>query len=113
MLQKDDTKWMQRALELAEKGSSTTLPNPMVGCVIVLDSKAIAEGYHEKYGEGHAEVNALAAIPELSREVLARATAYVTLEPCFHKSHNGSCADQILRSGIKAHGKFRCGFSRL
>jgi len=100
LIQKDDTKWMQRALELAEKGSSSTLPNPMVGCVIVLDSKAIAEGYHEKYGEGHAEVNALAAIPELSREVLARATAYVTLEPCSHHGKTPPCANLLIDRGV-------------
>lgn len=100
MLQKADTKWMQRALDLAEKGSSTTLPNPMVGCVIVLDSKAIAEGYHEKYGEGHAEVNALATIPELSREVLARTTAYVTLEPCSHHGKTPPCANLLIDRGI-------------
>jgi diaminohydroxyphosphoribosylaminopyrimidine deaminase/5-amino-6-(5-phosphoribosylamino)uracil reductase len=100
LLQKDDTKWMQRALELAEKGSSSTLPNPMVGCVIVLDSVAIAEGYHEKYGEGHAEVNALAAIPELSREVLARATAYVTLEPCSHFGKTPPCANLLIDRGV-------------
>lgn len=100
MLQKDDTKWMQLALELAEKGSSSTLPNPMVGCVIVLDSKAIAEGYHEKYGEGHAEANALAAIPELSREDLARATAYVTLEPCSHIGKTDPCANLLIDRGL-------------
>ncbi len=100
MLQKADTKWMQRALDLAEKGSSTTLPNPMVGCVIVLDSKTIAEGYHEKYGEGHAEVNALATIPELSRETLARATAYVTLEPCSHDGKTPPCANLLIERGI-------------
>ncbi|MDG2362664.1 MAG: bifunctional diaminohydroxyphosphoribosylaminopyrimidine deaminase/5-amino-6-(5-phosphoribosylamino)uracil reductase RibD [Flavobacteriales bacterium] len=100
MLQKADTKWMQRALDLAEKGSTTTLPNPMVGCVIVLDSKTIAEGYHEKYGEGHAEVNALATIPELSREVLARATAYVTLEPCSHHGKTPPCANLLIDRGI-------------
>ena len=100
MLQKADTKWMQRALDLAEKGSSTTLPNPMVGCVIVLDSKTIAEGYHEKYGEGHAEVNALATIPELSRETLARATAYVTLEPCSHHGKTPPCANLLIERGI-------------
>ncbi len=91
---------MQRALDLAEKGSSTTLPNPMVGCVIVLDSKTIAEGYHEKYGEGHAEVNALATIPELSRETLARATAYVTLEPCSHHGKTPPCANLLIERGI-------------
>lgn len=101
MLQQADKKWMLRALALAEKGTSTsTLPNPKVGCVIVLDSKAIAEGHHEKHGENHAEVNALQMIPELGRKVLAQATAYVSLEPCSHFGKTPPCANLLINRGI-------------
>ena len=65
-LEKDDV-WMARAIELAELGSTYTLPYPMVGCVIVLDEVAIAEGFHEQFGGAHAEVNALAQIPDILR----------------------------------------------
>lgn len=70
--------YMQRALALAERGQFSAAPNPAVGCVIVRDGRIIAEGYHERAGEAHAEVHAL-------RQAGAQAhgaTAYVTLEPC-------------------------------
>ena len=69
---------MQRAIELAKKGMGYVSPNPMVGCVVVKDDKIIAEGYHEKYGQYHAERNALLSCTEDT----AGADLYVTLEPC-------------------------------
>ena len=73
--------YMRRALELARKGEGHTSPNPMVGCVVVKDGRIISEGYHEKYGEFHAERNALTRCTEDT----AGADLYVTLEPCCHQ----------------------------
>lgn len=96
----EDDKWMRRALELAKNGLKTTSPNPMVGCVIVLDSEVIAEGWHEKCGEAHAEVNALAEIPNYTRDLLKNATAYVTLEPCSHQGKTPPCTDLLIERGL-------------
>ena len=73
-----DEKFMELAIELAKKGEGKVNPNPMVGAVIVKDGIVIGEGYHEKYGEGHAEVNAFKSL----KEDPSGATMYVTLEPC-------------------------------
>ena len=100
MHQHADTKWMHRALELAKKGSSSTLPNPMVGCIIVLDDRMIAEGFHEKFGEAHAEVNALAKIPNFTQEQLKRATAYVNLEPCNCFGKTPPCVELLISRNI-------------
>jgi diaminohydroxyphosphoribosylaminopyrimidine deaminase / 5-amino-6-(5-phosphoribosylamino)uracil reductase len=91
---------MLRAIELAEKGSSSTLPNPMVGCVIVLDDKVIAEGFHEKFGEAHAEVNAFSKIPEYTKEQLKRAIAYINLEPCNCFGKTPPCVDLLISRNI-------------
>ena len=88
--------YMRMALELAEKGCGWTNPNPMVGAVIVQDGRVIGCGYHEKYGEKHAERNALADCTESPRG----ATMYVTLEPCCHTGRQPPCVDAILESGI-------------
>ncbi len=77
-----DSDYMKIALQLAEKGSGFTAPNPMVGAVIVKDEKIIGEGWHQKYGEAHAERNALAHCVE----VPTGAVMYVTLEPCSGKT---------------------------
>ena len=83
-----DRQYMERALELAERGRGRTSPNPMVGCVIVRDGKIIGEGFHEKAGQPHAEVRALDAAGDI-----ARSTVYVTLEPCCHQGRTPPCAD--------------------
>ncbi len=88
---------MKRCLELAAKGLGQVAPNPMVGCVIVLDTKIIAEGYHEHYGEPHAEPN---AIKQVSDDVLKQSTLYVNLEPCSHYGKTPPCADLIISKGI-------------
>ena len=98
-LEKDE-EWMARAIELAKLGSSYTLTNPMVGCVIVLDNQVISEGYHEKFGEAHAEVNALAKIPEYNKEQLKRATAYINLEPCNCFGKTPPCVDLLISRNI-------------
>lgn len=86
---------MARALELAKKGLYTTKPNPRVGCVIVNNNEIIAEGWHERVGQGHAEVQALKQI-----ENAQGATAYVTLEPCSHFGRTAPCANALINSGI-------------
>lgn len=75
-----DEQFMHLALQLAQRGCGWTAPNPMVGAVIVKDSRIIGQGWHQRYGEPHAERNALAACTEDPRG----ATLYVTLEPCCH-----------------------------
>ncbi len=90
---------MQRAFELAKFGLGHVAPNPMVGCVIVHNSTMIGEGWHRKFGEAHAEVNAIASVLDLS--LLPNSTLYVTLEPCNHVGKTPPCTDLIIQSGIK------------
>ena len=89
--------YMKRAIELAEKGRGFTSPNPLVGAVIVKDSKIIGEGYHEAYGKAHAEVNAFLN----ATEDVSGADMYVTLEPCSHYGKTPPCALKIIEKGIK------------
>ena len=88
--------YMRRALELARKGEGHTSPNPMVGCVVVKDGRIISEGYHEKYGEFHAERNAVTRCTEDT----AGADLYVTLEPCCHQGKTPPCTDIIIEKKI-------------
>jgi diaminohydroxyphosphoribosylaminopyrimidine deaminase / 5-amino-6-(5-phosphoribosylamino)uracil reductase len=90
---------MQRCIELARKGEGQVFPNPMVGCVIVYGDTVIAEGYHEKYGGPHAEVNAIRAVKDKS--LLEKATMYVNLEPCAHHGKTPPCADLIVENKLK------------
>ena len=87
---------MRRALELARMGEGRTNPNPMVGCVVVKDGRIISEGYHEKYGEYHAERNALLRCEEDA----AGADLYVTLEPCCHYGKTPPCTEIIIEKKI-------------
>ena len=93
-----DKIYMQRALQLARCGEGRVSPNPMVGAVIVCDGKIIGEGYHRKYGEPHAEVNAVASVEDKS--LLSRSTMYVTLEPCSHYGKTPPCCNLIKECGI-------------
>ena len=93
-----DERWMRRALELAQKGQLTTWPNPMVGCVVVENNQILGEGWHRRFGEGHAEVNALDKIED--NKDLSRATAYVTLEPCSHHGKTPPCAVLLTSRGV-------------
>jgi diaminohydroxyphosphoribosylaminopyrimidine deaminase/5-amino-6-(5-phosphoribosylamino)uracil reductase len=92
-----DWQFMTRALELAERGRGHVEPNPLVGAVVVRDGAVVGEGWHQRYGEAHAEVHALAAAGDAARE----ATLYVTLEPCCHHGKTPPCTAAILRAGIR------------
>lgn len=93
-----EEKFMVRAIELAKLGMGQVAPNPMVGCVIVYNGLIIGEGYHRKYGEAHAEVNAINSVKEMS--LLAQSTMYVTLEPCSHFGKTPPCADLVVKMKI-------------
>src|SRR5437588_12780455 len=93
----DDERWMGRALERRGRGRGWVEPNPLVGAVVVRDGVIVGEGWHEKFGGPHAEVNALAAVGAAARG----ATLYLTLEPCCHHGKTPPCTDAILRFGIR------------
>ncbi|AMR33066.1 bifunctional diaminohydroxyphosphoribosylaminopyrimidine deaminase/5-amino-6-(5-phosphoribosylamino)uracil reductase [Mucilaginibacter sp. PAMC 26640] len=95
--------YMRRCLELAALGAGSVSPNPMVGSVIVHNGKIIGEGYHRKYGEAHAEVNAVQMVISSHQnhaELLAQSTIYVSLEPCAHYGKTPPCADLIIKHQI-------------
>lgn len=100
-----DELYMKRCLELAEMGNGQVSPNPLVGCVIVSGGEIIGEGYHQKYGQAHAEVNAIRSVTdrygEQSAELLKNAVAYVSLEPCAHFGKTPPCADLLIRHQLK------------
>jgi diaminohydroxyphosphoribosylaminopyrimidine deaminase/5-amino-6-(5-phosphoribosylamino)uracil reductase len=97
---------MHRCLELARLGDGHVAPNPMVGAVLVHtdrntgEERIIGEGYHQRYGQAHAEVNCIAAVKEEDRHLIAESTMYVSLEPCAHHGKTPPCADLIVRMGI-------------
>ncbi|MCI9022498.1 MAG: bifunctional diaminohydroxyphosphoribosylaminopyrimidine deaminase/5-amino-6-(5-phosphoribosylamino)uracil reductase RibD [Eubacterium sp.] len=92
-----DREYMQMALNYAEKGCGWTSPNPMVGAVIVKDGRVIGKGWHEKYGQPHAERNALASCSEPPQG----ADMYVTLEPCCHYGKQPPCVEAVIEAGIR------------
>jgi diaminohydroxyphosphoribosylaminopyrimidine deaminase / 5-amino-6-(5-phosphoribosylamino)uracil reductase len=91
-----DREWLERALELAERGLGTTAPNPVVGAVLVREGEIVGEGWHERAGGPHAEIVALEAAGEKARG----ATLYVTLEPCAHHGRTPPCADALVAAGL-------------
>ena len=90
---------MRRGIELAYLGQGNVAPNPMVGAVIVHQGKIIGEGYHQQYGEAHAEVNAVNSVSD--KNILKESTIYVTLEPCAHHGKTPPCADLIVKHKFK------------
>ena len=90
--------FMQRCIELASIAMGCASPNPMVGSVIVYNNKIIGEGYHEKYGSHHAEVNAINSVKDKS--LLSKSTLYVNLEPCAHFGKTPPCSDLIIQNKI-------------
>lgn len=93
------THYMQRALELAEMGKGHVSPNPLVGCVIVVDDQIIGEGFHEQVGGPHAEVHAIRSVE--NEALLSQATVYVTLEPCAHYGKTPPCANLLVEKQVK------------
>jgi diaminohydroxyphosphoribosylaminopyrimidine deaminase/5-amino-6-(5-phosphoribosylamino)uracil reductase len=91
-------KYIKRCIQLAKNGLGTTYPNPMVGSVIVYNDQIIGEGWHRKSGEPHAEVNAINSVKDKS--LLAKATIYVSLEPCSHFGKTPPCCDLIIKHKI-------------
>src|SRR5215210_4216404 len=92
-----DADYMTRALELAGRGRGWVEPNPLVGAVVVRDAAVVGEGWHEKFGQAHAEVNALRQAGELARG----ATLYVTLEPCCHFGKTPPCTEAVIGAGVR------------
>jgi diaminohydroxyphosphoribosylaminopyrimidine deaminase/5-amino-6-(5-phosphoribosylamino)uracil reductase len=92
-----DQFYMQMALDLAARGTGYTSPNPLVGAVVVRGPKVVGRGYHKRFGDAHAEVNALDEAGEKARG----ATLYVTLEPCNHAGKTPPCTQKILSAGIR------------
>jgi diaminohydroxyphosphoribosylaminopyrimidine deaminase/5-amino-6-(5-phosphoribosylamino)uracil reductase len=90
--------WMERCLTLAARGQGHVSPNPMVGAVIVYDGRVLAEGYHARYGEDHAEVQALNRVPDPG--LLRYCTMYINLEPCTHHGKTPPCADRLMEAGV-------------
>jgi diaminohydroxyphosphoribosylaminopyrimidine deaminase/5-amino-6-(5-phosphoribosylamino)uracil reductase len=91
--------FMRRCLDLAKLGAANVFPNPMVGCVIVHEGKIIGEGYHQKYGEAHAEVNAINTVKH--PELLPKSTVYVSLEPCAHYGKTPPCALLLIQKKVQ------------
>lgn len=92
-----DAFWMRRAIDLAQRGAGLVSPNPLVGCVIANANGCIAEGWHHRFGERHAEIDALARV---SGRDLQGATMYVTLEPCAHHGKQPPCATAVAATNI-------------
>lgn len=95
-----EERYMRRALQLAAFGAGHVSPNPMVGAVIVADGRIIGEGWHRKYGEAHAEVNAVNSVRPVDMHLLPESTIYVTLEPCSHYGKTPPCALLLVNKRI-------------
>ncbi len=91
--------FMKRCVQLAKLGKGQVAPNPLVGAVIVHQGKVIGEGYHQKYGENHAEVNAVNSVQD--KTLLAESTIYVSLEPCAHTGKTPPCANLLVKHKFK------------
>jgi diaminohydroxyphosphoribosylaminopyrimidine deaminase/5-amino-6-(5-phosphoribosylamino)uracil reductase len=96
----EDEKYMSRCLALASLGSGNVAPNPLVGAVLVHGEKIIGEGYHQRYGEAHAEVNCINSVSSKNKLLLSRSTLYVSLEPCVHFGKTPPCTDLIIQHKI-------------
>ena len=92
-----DEEYIKLAINLAKKGSGNVSPNPMVGCVIVKNGKIIGKGFHKKYGEQHAEINAIHS----AKTSVKNSTAYVTLEPCSIYCNTPPCTDRLIKEEVK------------
>lgn len=97
---KIEEQYMQRCLQLAAKGAGKVAPNPMVGAVLVYEDRVIGEGYHQKFGEAHAEVNCINSVAAADRMFIEQSTLYVSLEPCAHFGKTPPCANLIIKNKI-------------
>ena len=97
----DDEKYMRRCLQLARNGEGMTMPNPMVGAVIVHDGRIIGEGWHRRYGGPHAEVNAVRSVRPEDEALFSQSTIYVSLEPCSHWGKTPPCAELLVEKGFR------------
>jgi len=97
----NDEKYMQRCLELAALGNGFVAPNPLVGAVLVYENKIIGEGYHQQYGQAHAEVNCINSVAKENIDNIKDATLYVSLEPCNHFGKTPPCTHLIIDKKIK------------
>ena len=91
---------MHRCLQLAKMGTGNVAPNPMVGAVLVYENEIIGEGYHQQYGQAHAEVNCINNVSEANQSLIEKSTLYVSLEPCAHFGKTPPCADLIIKNKI-------------
>jgi len=91
---------MHRCLQLAKMGTGNVTPNPMVGAVVVYENEIIGEGYHQQYGQAHAEVNCINNVSEANQSLIEKSTLYVSLEPCAHFGKTPPCADLIIKNKI-------------
>lgn len=96
-----DKAYMRRCIELAERAAGYNQPNPAVGALLVYQDRIIGEGWHQQYGQAHAEVNAVASVALEDAPLVPLSTLYVTLEPCFHFGKTPPCVDLVLRTGIQ------------
>lgn len=92
---------MRRCFDLARLGKGSVSPNPLVGSVVVHNGRIIGEGYHRRYGEAHAERNAISAVQSHDRHLLPDSILYISLEPCCHHGRTPPCTDLILESNIR------------
>jgi diaminohydroxyphosphoribosylaminopyrimidine deaminase/5-amino-6-(5-phosphoribosylamino)uracil reductase len=92
--------YMHRCIELAKNGAGNVAPNPMVGSVLVHEGRIIGEGFHQVYGQAHAEVNCINSVKEEDKHLIPQSTIYVSLEPCAHYGKTPPCADRIIHERI-------------
>ncbi|PWU03407.1 MAG: bifunctional diaminohydroxyphosphoribosylaminopyrimidine deaminase/5-amino-6-(5-phosphoribosylamino)uracil reductase RibD [Bacteroidetes bacterium] len=97
---KDYEAYMKRCLQLASAALGQVAPNPLVGALLVHQGRIIGEGYHEKFGGPHAEVNCLTSVAEADRKLISESTMFVSLEPCAHFGKTPPCADRIIKEQI-------------
>jgi len=95
-----DEIFLRRCFDLARLGTGYVSPNPMVGAVLVYQGRIIGEGWHQRWGEAHAEVNCIRSVKPEERDLISKSTLYCSLEPCFHVGKTPPCVDLILENRI-------------
>ncbi len=96
----NDLQYMHRCIQLAKSGAGYVAPNPMVGAVLVHEERIIGEGYHQEYGQAHAEVNCVNSVSEEDKHLISSSTLYVSLEPCSHYGKTPPCSTRIIHERI-------------